>query len=618
MVVKQKTFNDKILELKNILQLVQSFKCLLVIDNDRRTLYLKQECSIDEEEAFRIFKEAKNNFINHKISTSFFNSSDQGTIIALYTETSLNEIVIIGGSKKEEISQEDIAIFKLISIVISNILLDLESMAETSNKIQELEELLSFYKAITKPINREFFLAYILDKIISEIGSEVGSIVIVDKNLSEIASFHLGLDSEKTNRIIEFLKNNGITSKITALNQTKIRETFPEYSKTVKNMIIYPIEFEGEILGFTILANKRIGFEYSSFTLQDISKLEVLIKPASINIKNYVMFRELFILNQLSQKILSNINTTILITDKNGQIIYINKINNAELAKKIIETTLPPLTYPMKDKEEIQIENKFYEVSIQPIFDETGQISEILWTVEDISYKKELINKYIISEKMNVISELVSGIAHEIRNPISSINGFIELLKIKKNDEDFINKFIEIVSKDTQRIINLLNSFIKFSKPIEYEIENVNLSSVIREAIDIMSYQINQKGISVKNKLDTSITVKGNYNLLLQVFTNLIINSVQAINKNNGKIEIGYMNYYEKESEYIVVYVKDNGIGIPQEIQDKVFDPFFTTKQDGTGLGLSICQKIIIDLKGIIKIKSKENEGTTVMVFLPK
>ncbi|MGC8870900.1 MAG: hypothetical protein ACP5PT_07420, partial [Brevinematia bacterium] len=380
MVVKQKTFNDKILELKNILQLVQSFKCVLVIDNDRRTLYLKQECSIDEEEAFRIFKEAKNNFINHKISTSFFNSSDQGTIIALYTETSLNEIVIIGGSKKEEISQEDIAIFKLISIVISNILLDLESMAETSNKIQELEELLSFYKAITKPINREFFLAYILDKIISEIGSEVGSIVIVDKNLSEIASFHLGLDSEKTNRIIEFLKNNGITSKITALNQTKIREIFPEYSKTVKNMIIYPIEFEGEILGFTILANKRIGFEYSSFTLQDISKLEVLIKPASINIKNYVMFRELFILNQLSQKILSNINTTILITDKNGKIIYINKINNAELAKKIIETTLPPLTYPMKDKEEIQIENKFYEVSIQPIFDETGQISEILWT----------------------------------------------------------------------------------------------------------------------------------------------------------------------------------------------------------------------------------------------
>lgn len=618
MVVKQQTFSEKISELQEILENISSFSCIVVIDSEKRILPLKQKCELDNQKLLNIFRELKNNFINYKIFTSSFKLPDQGTLIGSYIETALSEVAIIGKSEKDDLSQEDLSIFKLITSLILNIFKEIESIVESSEKIQEMEDIISFYKAITKPINRELFLAYILDKIISEIGSEVGSIVIIDKNLSEIASLHLGLDEEKVKTIIDFIKKNNLISKPTTIDGTRIENIFPNYSKTIKNIVIYPIEFESEILGFVILANKRIGFEYSTFSVQDISKLELLIKPASVNIKNYIMFREIFLLNQLSQKILSNINTTIIITDKNNQIKYINKNNNIKISKKILEIITKQNNYLSKEKEELEIENKFYEISIQPIFDESGELNEILWTIEDTTYKKELINKHIISEKMNVISELVSGIAHEIRNPITSINGFIELLKIKKNDEEFINKFIEIVSKDTQRIVNLLNSFIKFSRPTDYQISDVDLASVVRESIDIMSYQIKQKGIIVKNYIDSSIIVKGNYNLLLQVFTNLIINSIQAIDKKDGEIEIGYMNYYEKDSEYIVIYVKDNGVGIPKEIQDKVFDPFFTTKNDGTGLGLSICQKIIMDLKGIIKIKSKENEGTTVMVFLPK
>lgn len=146
----------------------------------------------------------------------------------------------------------------------------------------------------------------------------------------------------------------------------------------------------------------------------------------------------------------------------------------------------------------------------------------------------------------------------------------------------------------------------------------VSINNVISETIDILLYQINQKGIKVINKLDKEITIKGNHSLLLQVFTNIILNSIQAINHSKGEIEIGYLDYSDQGKDYIVIFIKDNGIGIPDELQEKVFDPFFTTKPNGTGLGLSISQKIIMEHGGFIRIKSKEQKETTIMVFLPQ
>jgi signal transduction histidine kinase len=265
---------------------------------------------------------------------------------------------------------------------------------------------------------------------------------------------------------------------------------------------------------------------------------------------------------------------------------------------------------------EIEYEGKFYEVSVSTMYDELGNVEGTLWVIDDITYKKELLNNYIISEKLNMMSEIVTGVAHEIRNPLTSLFGFIELLKTRKDDIDFIEKFTSIASLEAGRIINLLNNFMKFAKPVNYDMSEVDLSKVISSTLDILRYQIVKKNITVINNISEPIVVMGNYDLLLQVFTNLILNSIQAINHNNGRIEIGYISVY-KGKNFEGVYIKDNGVGIPNNIRNRIFDPFFTTKAEGTGLGLSICQKIINDHKGFISFDSKEGEGTTFTVFLP-
>lgn len=616
MIDRSITLVDKIDELINLVSNFDEFCELAIVDQEYKIVFIKPCSILTKDEIIEIFnnsrekyKKTNNNFqIQHK---------DSNTILSLYFTTKNSEISLVGVAKNNITTKEE-SIFKLIGFNVKDIFETIDIFINLTDRQRELESLLGFYKSITTPINKELFLAYILDKIIIETNSEVGSIMIVSKELQPISIFSLGLSQEITIRLFEYKKTNN-TDIPSIIEEHKIQEILQENSKGIINIIYYPIKFENELVGIVFLANKRIGINYIPFSEKDIEKLKSILAPVGIIIKNYIMFRDLFLLNQLNQKILSNITTTIVLTDNKFSIKHINKPANENIIKEIIHRAREKGLQLLTDVGvELQLGNYFYEVKTQPIFDESGEIIEMVWTIEDITYRKELINRYVLSEKMNIISEIVSGIAHEIRNPITSISGFIELLKTKKDDKEFIEKFIEITSKDIERITNLLNSFIKFSKPVKYEMTEVSINNVISETIDILLYQINQKGIKVINKLDKEIIVKGNHSLLLQVFTNIILNSIQAINHSKGEIEIGYLDYSDQGKDYIVIFIKDNGIGIPDELQEKVFDPFFTTKPNGTGLGLSISQKIIMEHGGFIRIKSKEQKETTIMVFLPQ
>ncbi|MCX8029469.1 MAG: ATP-binding protein [Brevinematales bacterium] len=605
--------------IENILYIssaISTFTDIAIVDVERKVIYLKNTSQISNQDMISIHKRTIEEYNIFKIPF-LFGSHNNTKFLSYYFRTKDSELTLIGFSENE-LEIQDIATFKLIAINIKELFEIIETTATIIEKLTELESIISFYKSITTPLNRELFLAYILDKIISELGAEVGSIMILDKDKNISSLFQLGLEEETTKNIFYKIRKEHEIDKITIITPKEIPNLIPNNSKRLENLILYPIKFENEVVGVIMLANKRVGINYIPFQDQDIHKLNVLITPVGIIIKNYIMFRDLFIFNQLNQKILSNITSIIALTDPNYKVKYINRENSKETIEKLIEKAKEEDNQILSSRGiEIEINGNFYEVKAQPIFEESGNLTEILWTIEDITYKKEQINRHILSEKINIIGELVSGIAHEIRNPLTSIGGFVELLKTRKNDQDFINKFINIISKDIGRITNLLNSFIRFSKPVSYEITDVDIKSVISETLDILMYQITQKNIKIINKLEDEIIIKGNYNLLLQVFTNIILNSIQAITHNKGKIEIGYMNYSDETNSYIVIYIKDNGIGIPKEIQNKIFDPFFTTKPDGTGLGLSICQKIVMDLGGFVKVKSDEELGTNMMVFLP-
>ncbi len=608
---------DKISGLINLVSFLECFEDVYVIDRGNTVFFVKESNVRSSEELVDLANEIRDEMIAGV--PVYLGKREDSLVMAFGFSVGDDEILIVGICNGDEANDGNdlkyIAVFKLIAMHVKSVFEFMSILGKIGEKIAEYEKVINFYNATYTTVNRDRLLAYILSEIIVEMNAEVGGIVIVDNELKKVGDFYLGVEENLVDMVIKELRaERGITKFGVISDEKFLKRIEREFNKKILSLLFYPLVLDDEILGFIVLINKKVGLSYVPFSERDIVVLDNITRPAKITIKNYIMYKELFFLNQFNSKILSSIDKLVLITTLDGVVTYINKPELSNLASRLIEKV--EVNRTEVGSMEVEYEGKFYEVNVSTMYDEMGNVEGTLWVIDDITYKKELLNNYIISEKLNMMSEIVTGVAHEIRNPLTSLVGFIELLKTRKNDLDFIEKFISIASLETGRIINLLNSFMKFAKPVNYDMAEVNLSKVISSTLDILRYQVMKKNITVVNNITEPVVVIGNYDLLLQVFTNLILNSIQAINHDKGRIEIGYISIY-KGKNFEGVYIKDNGVGIPNNIRNKIFDPFFTTKSEGTGLGLSICQKIVNDHKGFISFDSKEGEGTTFTVFLP-
>ncbi len=225
-------------------------------------------------------------------------------------------------------------------------------------------------------------------------------------------------------------------------------------------------------------------------------------------------------------------------------------------------------------------------------------------------------------EKLASLGTLSAGVAHEINNPISGIQNCINRIIKNPKNIDQNAKYIILIKEATNKIENVVQHLLNFSKKQDIIFEKVNLNLVIESSILLTGHKLQSEKIVVKADLYEKYFVKGSTNHLEQVFVNLILNSLDAIieRKENehdlsGIIEIN-MN---RVSDKIYIHLKDNGAGIPEGIQDKIFDPFFTSKKvgKGTGLGLSLSFNLIRDHKGKIFFNSSKESGTEFVIELP-
>ncbi len=262
--------------------------------------------------------------------------------------------------------------------------------------------------------------------------------------------------------------------------------------------------------------------------------------------------------------------------------------------------------------------------------DEIGELSSALSTMieelkknqEELILKNERLNKAIEEalylqkqiinyEKFAALGKISAGMSHEIDNPLGIIIGHCEYLiaEIEKNSP--YKEDLEAILRESKRIKNILRSMLDFSKPKESRIKDINLKNFIENIIRDFSFQKIFKKIEPILNLE-DLRVKADEEKLHQSLLNIILNAIQAM-PSGGKI---YINTY-RGNEQAYISIRDEGYGIPEEIQDKVFDIFFSTKKDGTGIGLAITKKFIEDMGGTIKINSKVNVGTEVLISLP-
>ncbi len=203
--------------------------------------------------------------------------------------------------------------------------------------------------------------------------------------------------------------------------------------------------------------------------------------------------------------------------------------------------------------------------------------------------------------------------AHEIRNPLGSIKGAVEILKDDYSPDEAKYEFIQILLKETDRLNAIVQEFLGFARPKQPEFQLADVNETIESVLMLTAQEARRSRVGVEKKFDPSIGKrKLDAGLLKQAFLNMVLNAIQAM-PNGGRltVETGLRN------EMLEVKIIDTGNGIPEENRKKLFSPFFTTKKNGTGLGLAITYRIIENHRGTIDVASEPGRGTTFTVKIP-
>lgn len=228
---------------------------------------------------------------------------------------------------------------------------------------------------------------------------------------------------------------------------------------------------------------------------------------------------------------------------------------------------------------------------------------------------KRIEDELVKANKLSTIGELASSIAHEIKNPLISIQGFAKRIQ-KAKDFEAVERYATFIEKEAGRLSEVLSKLLSFSRMDEPKFELANINEIVDDTVLFMEHHLTRfKNIELDiSKKEDLPYVKVDKIHIQQILVNLIMNAAHAMPE-GGLIKI----ITGKEKDHVFISVKDNGIGIKKEIMDKIFEPFFTTKEKGmgTGLGLSLCKRLIEANKGKIEVESEENKGSTFKVLIP-
>lgn len=237
--------------------------------------------------------------------------------------------------------------------------------------------------------------------------------------------------------------------------------------------------------------------------------------------------------------------------------------------------------------------------------------------IEKTNLEFKIVRERLIeSEKMVAIGEMTSGLAHEIRNPLVSIGGFVRRLHKKFLDDEQAQSYFQVIINEVERLEKILNEMMDFSQDPRGEYREWDIHQIIEEALGLIQRELDDSRIVIEKNWGKIPKVFGDQRQLRHLFHNLFLNSCQAMPK-GGQLTIRTFLTKEAERTRIACEVRDTGGGIPPELLHNIFNPFFTTKDHGSGLGLSIVHKIITRHQGEVNIDNRPGEGVSFLIKFP-
>ncbi|MFZ3217930.1 MAG: PAS domain-containing protein [Candidatus Acidiferrales bacterium] len=342
-----------------------------------------------------------------------------------------------------------------------------------------------------------------------------------------------------------------------------------------------------------------------------------------------------------NKNILNNTQSMILVLDTAGLVSYANRrcyeagYREQDLMGRPLADLVPPARRPLfnealnhalqgaaLDNLEVPLFRGSgtagqFSISLSPMRDEQGEINSVVVVMTDITDAANLQAKLMHTEKMAALGQLVSGVAHEVNNPLAAIVGFTDLLLENSAVPDDAKEELKVILQEAQRTRVIVQNLLSFARQMPAQREPAQVNTILKQTMKLRAYDFANHGVELSEKYAVELPVViGDPHQLQQVFLNILNNAYDAVQdtRRSGKIEVQTVH----RSDKIEIIFRDNGPGISQI--DRIFDPFFTTKEvgKGTGLGLSICYGIIQAHRGeIVARNNPDGDGSTFVVRLP-
>jgi|GEM_PF-3247266 len=255
--------------------------------------------------------------------------------------------------------------------------------------------------------------------------------------------------------------------------------------------------------------------------------------------------------------------------------------------------------------------------SLAPLEDDQGGLAGLLGVGRDVTRERKMQERMMQAERLASLGQLVSGMAHELNNPLTSIVGFAQMLSEDDAVPEKVAKRTRLIFREGERARNIVENLLTFARAPQNDASPVDLRGILTKALDLAVYDLQKAGVEVLTSFEDLPPVRGDAGRLLQAFLALITNALQAVRETGRAGRLVVKTWRIEENAH--VSLEDDGPGIPPENLQRIFDPFFTTKDvgKGTGLGLSTCYKIVQSHGGTITVDATPGEGSTFEVVLP-
>jgi two-component system NtrC family sensor kinase len=429
------------------------------------------------------------------------------------------------------------------------------------------------------------------------------------------------------------------TGRTEVIEDVRADKDFVGWFADTRSEIAVPIQIGGVVEGVLNVESDRVG----AFGASERLVLETVANQIAISLENARLFGMVKEREDRYRTLVESSPAAVLHLDAQGRITYANPTvlevtgHDAGQLRARVGTLVALAVEGDREKVEAAVERALrgspvrdleFQVmhadgsprclssSLQPLMGEHGDSQGAVVLARDRTRERELQDKLTQSEKLGAIGSLVSGVAHELNNPLAGILGFAQLL-LSRPPETWGRGDIEKIERNARRCQRIVENLLTFARQSRMTKRRANLNDVIESVVALNEFQFQMDNVKIERDLDPRVPAfPVDVNRWQQVFVNLAANAHQALVNSKSKERVIRFQTRVKGRD-VVVRVSDTGAGIPEHLRTRVFEPFFTTRENGTGLGLGICFGIVRDHGGSIELETGHDKGAHFRLVVP-